>query len=250
MAEEIELLNNTKFDNQLTYSLGTPQDLREKTNNLNVGFNDGEGVWELIIKYVGDIYEGIRQAGLTKRVKVKPLIGGFGVVTIGREDIERFATIPQVFFIERPTRLSFGLDEARKAVCIPDKTYVDGMNEETDNNLLKENWEEGTLTGEGVIVAIIDSGIDYYHPDFCDDKGNTRIQKLWDQTTDVVYDKSEINSAIMLGRRVGEEIVSQRDLSGHGTHVAGIACGNGRVSGGRYKGIATNSQILVVKLGD
>ena len=239
MADEMELSDNTKLDNQLTYSLATPQDLREKTDNLNVGFNDREEVWELIIKYTGDIFEGIRQAGLLDRVKVNPLIGDYGVVTIAKEDIERFSSIPQVFFIERPTRLSFGLDDGRRAVCMPE-----------DEGFLDDETQDSLLTGEGVLVAIIDSGIDYFHPDFREENGDTRILKLWDQTTNVVYDKVEIDNAIRLGRRDGERIVPQRDLSGHGTHVAGIACGNGAASNGRYKGIAPNSQILVVKLGD
>ncbi len=229
---------NEKLDNQLNYSLVTPESLRAKTDNLNVGYETENNVWELIVRYVGDIFEGIEDAGLNGKVRVSPLIGNYAVVTIREEDIERFADIDQVFFIERPTRLWFSLEEAREEICL----YEEGKNAQEENIL--------GLTGEGVLVGIIDSGIDYFHPDFRNEDGTTRIYKLWDQTTGVVYDGEKINDALMAGRTIGEEIVNQRDISGHGTHVAGIACGNGRASMGRYRGVAWKSQLIVVKLGD
>lgn len=229
---------NEKLDNQLNYSLATPENLRAKTDNLNVGYETENNVWELIVKYVGDIFEGIEESGLTGKVRVSTLIGNYAVITIREEDIERFADIEQVFFIERPTRLWFSLEEARGDICL----YEEGGNAQEENVL--------GLTGEGVLVGIIDSGIDYFHPDFRNEDGTTRIYKLWDQTTGVVYDAKKINDALREGRVVGEEIVNQRDISGHGTHVAGIACGNGRASMGRYRGVAWKSQMIVVKLGD
>ena len=229
---------NEKLDNQLNYSLVTPESLRAKTDNLNVGYKPQTNVWELIVKYVGNIEDEIEDIGLTEQLKVTTLIGNYAVITIREEDIERFASIEQVFFIERPTRLWFGLEDATEAVC---------MYGESENGQ-KESVEG--LTGQGVIVGIIDSGIDYFHPDFRNEDGTTRIYKIWDQTTDVVYSEDEINNALMMGREIGEKIVAQRDISGHGTHVAGIACGNGRASMGRYRGVAPNSQLIVVKLGD
>lgn len=248
---DFSVKNNEKLDNQLIYSLSTPENLRSKTDNLNVGYETDNNVWELIVKYVGDLSDGIDKAGLTGRVRVATLTGNYAVITIAQEDIERFADIDEVFFIERPTRLWFSLENARNTVClyesenekeIDDENGVEGYNSQEENVL--------GLTGEGVIVGIIDSGIDYFHPDFRNEDGTTRINRLWDQTTGVVYTREEINNALTLGRREGERIVSQRDISGHGTHVAGIACGNGRASMGRYRGIAWKSEIVVVKLGD
>ena len=238
MSKRSIRMNNDKLDNQLNYSLATPEDLRVRTDNLNVGYETRNNAWELIVKYVGDIFQGIDDAGLTGRVKVATLIGDYAVITISEGDIERFAEIEQVFFIERPTRLWFALEEAREEICL----YSEG-----------ENGQEETvsgLTGEGVLVGIIDSGIDYFHPDFRNEDGTTRIYKLWDQTTGVVYSKENINNALIEGREIGERIVTQRDISGHGTHVAGIACGNGRASMGRYRGVAWQSELIVVKLGD
>lgn len=52
------------------------------------------------------------------------------------------------------------------------------------------------LTGKGVLVAVIDSGIDYLHPDFQASDGTSRILYLWDQDRDTVYTKEEINEAL------------------------------------------------------
>ena len=64
------------------------------------------------------------------------------------------------------------------------------------------------------------------------------------------YTKEQINEALAAGsREAGYRIVPSRDLSGHGTEVLGIAAGNGQASGGQYRGVASKSDILVVKIG-
>lgn len=79
------------------------------------------------------------------------------------------------------------------------------------------------FTGKGIGIAIIDSGI-YPHPDI-----KERIIKFKN------FDESDINSF--------------RDNFGHGTHVAGIAAGNGRASGGMIKGAAPDANIIALKIG-
>ena len=123
------------------------------------------------------------------------------------------------------------------------------------------------LDGAGVLLAVIDSGIDYFHPDFRKEDGQTRIGLLWDQSIQegregigsaylgdsalgYVYTAEQINQALSAGsRQEGLRLVPSQDISGHGTHVAGIAAGNGRASGGRYRGVAYESELIVVKLG-
>lgn len=92
-------------------------------------------------------------------------------------------------------------------------------------------------------------GIDYFHPDFRNEDGSTRILELWDQDRGV-YTREQINQALQAeSRRKALELVPSQDTSGHGTAVAGIAAGNGRESGGRYRGVAYESGLLVVRLG-
>lgn len=100
-----------------------------------------------------------------------------------------------------------------------------------------------SYTGKGVVVGIIDSGIDFTAEDFSDENG-TRIQFLMDMqadNTNKVWTKAEIDA--------NPNSITQRDGSGaggHGTHVAGTAVGNGRMDS-RFKGVAPEADIIFVK---
>ena len=93
-------------------------------------------------------------------------------------------------------------------------------------------------------------GIDYSHPDFRNGDGSTRILALYDETLGREFTSEEINQALEVPNEQERfRIVPSRDTSGHGTHVAGIAAGNGRASAGVNRGVAFESPLLVVKLG-
>lgn len=115
----------------------------------------------------------------------------------------------------------------------------------------------GPLNGEGAIVAIIDSGIDYTHPAFRHPGGASRILRLWDQSAPataggsvpygVEYAKEDLDKA--LGDPRPTDIVPHEDTAGgHGTHVAGIAAGDDTQLGGLYQGIAPHADLIVVAL--
>ena len=108
-------------------------------------------------------------------------------------------------------------------------------------------------------MGIVDSGVDYFHPDFRNEDGSSRILYLWDQGipgkppagygSGTEYTKEEIDEALALGENQGRRLVPSVDISGHGTAVFGIAAGNGRASGGVNRGVAYESDLLVVKMG-
>ena len=105
------------------------------------------------------------------------------------------------------------------------------------------------LTGKGVLVAVIDSGIDIFHEDFRNEDGTTRILYLDDQISGKTYERREINEILRGENKSGGTGGLSLDTSGHGTAVAGIAAGNGRTSGGRYRGAAYESELVIVRLG-
>ena len=103
--------------------------------------------------------------------------------------------------------------------------------------------------GNGIVVGIIDSGIDFSHPDLQDSLGKTRIKYLWDQRLPLAastpvygYGQEWDNTGIDAGLAAASTDI---DWYGHGTHVAGIAAGNG-LANGNYKGVAPKADIVFV----
>ncbi len=135
----------------------------------------------------------------------------------------------------------------------------------TDANHLASRALNATMgnSGAGVIVAVIDTGIDISDDDFRNPDGTTRILGLWDQTLSqtghpppagfgfgAYYTQAQINAEL-----TGVPTFATRDGHGHGTHVAGTAAGNGRHTGngypiGTFAGVAPLADILVVRVFD
>ncbi|WP_024346486.1 S8 family peptidase [Lacrimispora indolis] len=221
-------MQDQKLENLLNLALSATPEEREKSGNLNVGYNPGEQSWDVIVKYSGDI-SGLAQAG----IRVEPMVNEYAILTVPESLIDRLSELPQIEYVEKPKRLFFAINQAKAASCV---------------NLVQQG--SSILTGRDVLVAVIDSGIDYYHDDFRNNDGTTRIVRLWDQTLDQVFTAEEINAALATGSRAeARRLVPSVDISGHGTAVASIAAGNGRENRGQYRGVAFESPLLVVKLG-
>ncbi|EKQ51424.1 MULTISPECIES: S8 family peptidase [unclassified Clostridium] len=117
------------------------------------------------------------------------------------------------------------------------------------------------LTGQGVDVAIIDTGIDYLNEEFIRENGETKIEYIWDQTITSVgsnensdvpfgttYDKNNIQEAINAFRagRSPFDIVPSRDENGHGTNMAGIIGALGKNP--NLKGMVPDCNFVIIKL--
>jgi len=124
-------------------------------------------------------------------------------------------------------------------------------------------WEVHKRTanwiGRGVTVAIIDTGIDYTHPDFYDENNNTIVKVF----VSILFVSAETRQPIVWIPGVNgtmEELydfdmslyavyneTAFLDLSGHGTHVAGIVAGRGWASEGRHRGLAPGTNLVIIK---
>lgn len=221
-----------KLENLLNLSLEATPEERERSPELEVGFEPQTQTWELIVKYSGDI-ERLR----SETIRIEVLSRGYAVVRILETQIDAFSAEPEIEYIEKPKRLFFAAAQGKSASCINILQTADVLVPGAGKPLL----------GEGVLVAVIDSGVDYTHPEFLNADGMTRILYYWDQSgqgnpppgfeTGTEYTKEQINEALRT-----KEPLPARDFSGHGTAVLGIAAGN--------SGVAPKSDILVVKLGN
>lgn len=244
-----------KIENQLNLALDATKEERQKSRSLEIGYDAEENEWELILKYSGSL-ESVRELA----VYVTELTGGYAIVQIKESRIEELAALSEVEFIEKPKSLYFQIENGRRVSCINEVQAVPSYF--YTENELEEERSVFPLLGNGVLVGIVDSGIDYENSDFRNPDGTTRIVALWDQTVQTgtppkgfnvgtEFTAEQINAALQVMDRVERyQLVPSRDTSGHGTAVAGIAAGNGRGSESeRYRGVAPEAGLLIVKMG-
>lgn len=123
-----------------------------------------------------------------------------------------------------------------------------------ESNITRVQQPPLSLTGSGVIIAFIDTGILWDREEFKDSAGNSRILNIWDQTIQTgtppegflygtQYSQEDINRAIR-----GEISIATTDEIGHGSAMASVAAGSSLGNGLDFLGAAPNAQIVVVKL--
>ena len=250
--------NDPKRENLLNLALDATERELEQSPNLQIGYDLEENTWELIIRYSADL-DQLRQD--YPQISIVELLNGYAIATVPLQLMDAFTSRTEIEYIEKPKRLFFTVDQGIRASCINTVQSFSSLN----------------LSGRGVLCGLADSGIDWRHPDFCNPDGTTRIAAIWDQTLipdaargmyppagydrGVEFTREQINAALkepaqtVMIEENGQESSMQTyvrlsgDSSGHGTHVAGIMAGNGRASGGRYRGVAYESELIVVKLG-
>ena len=189
-------------------------------------YSPNNGEIELVVLY-GDNFLRFKNSVDVIGAKVEDLGYGFGILIIKVNDLNRIIELEGLQYIELPKILYTSAYDSNRASCIPSV------------------WNNYNLTGEGILVGFLDTGIDYTHNAFKDAEGNTRIEYIYDLENGVVYDKNKINEA--LKSEDPFSIVPEIDLSGHGTHVAGIACAGGNINFDNY-GVAYKSSIAMVKI--
>lgn len=133
-------------------------------------------------------------------------------------------------------------------------TQLDTESLEDTGILAVQNQPALNLTGKGVIIGFLDSGISLEQPVFRSRDGQTRVVELWDQTDQTgtppegflygsVYTSSEINQWLEEGRTE----LPGADENGHGTKVVSIAAGS-ELNSGEFIGAAPEAEIAFVKL--
>ena len=217
-------IDNTKLGTELNMAINTSSEERKKSLDLDVGYIEENNEWELIIKYTGEL-EPIRKE---LNVLIIELLNGYGIIRIPEEKLEELVSRPDILFVDKPKSLVNGgqrIIEGYSASCM-------SFLQRSDNK----------LSGKGVLVSVIDSGIDYNHEVFRRDD-TTNIRMIWDQTQPgnppieygigTFYSKEDIYRGI---NGEGESLLTY-DGTGHGTAVASIV-----------SNCAPGAELIVVKL--
>ncbi len=190
---------------------------------------------------------------LASGFRLRAQLGDLAVADVAIEDLPKLAALAAVQHI-RAAKFKTTLHNSKSARRIPHSAFAN----DAANTAIKAPAARAAynLSGQGVIVGLIDSGIDWRHGDFRKADGKTRIKRLWDLSDRAntgpggvgrVYTEAELNVALQ-----NNGTVNERDFNGHGTHVAGTAAGNGLGTGGAlpagaFAGVAPEADLIIVK---
>jgi subtilisin family serine protease len=243
--------NSGKLDGKLQSEVTT--ELRESNNRRVLGLR-ASTVGRSVTKLSALVHLG--NGGLddlrAKGVEVQSVLGDVATVTIARDKLSDLAALPSIKRMVAARRPALKLDQS---VAVTHASLLrQGVN--------PVNWVGGT--GNGVLVGLVDTGLDLAHPDFRGPDGASRVLYYWNQRDDAVGNapSGEAGTALY-GAECDNAMITQAlkgnaslarckviDSYGHGTHVAGIAAGNGQASGNgqpsyRYVGMAPMADLIV-----
>jgi len=206
-------------------------------NKCNLYYNDSP---DYLVEYRGNFKEEID--------KVSYACGDIITNTIGI-----VSTSPQYLdqLLKDVTSITFIEPRSKYVVQDISPSSVDNINAIKINPYLD-------LTGRGILVGMIDTGIDYLNEEFIREDDTSKIASIWDQTIQETSDQSvymgktysneEINNAIKAYRNKQDPygIVPSKDDIGHGTEIAGIIGARGYNK--EFQGVASNCELVIVKL--
>lgn len=242
--------DSQKLENSLNLALESSKKARSHSPSLRVGYNEADKTWELIIKY-NDLQTFLSYINSRQTIRADLLIAGYAILTIPESEVSSLIAQSFLEYAEQPKRLILSDWEGNLSSCIPKDRVFYNILRNPSSGQADTALNSFTLTGKGVLIAIIDSGIDFTNPDFRNADGTTRIVFLNDLQQERIYSADEINAYLQNSYidLAPTSMSNVRDLSGHGTAVAGIAAGNGSGSDNLFAGVAPEAQLLVVRLG-
>jgi hypothetical protein len=193
-----------------------------------------------LIEYKGNFKEQIDKISYACGDIITDTIG---LVSVRPEDLDRLLKdVPAIVFYD--FRVMYVLQDISPS-------SIDNINNIKINPFLD-------LTGRGVLIGIVDTGIDYVNEEFIREDDTSRIISIWDQSIPnnpdktvymgQIFSNEQINSAIAAYRikRNPYEIVPSKDEVGHGTKVAGVIGARGYNT--EFQGVAHESNFVIVKL--
>ncbi len=241
-AGQLSNADYQKLDPKLALFLDKPELRLSLTKHLNEKFSSDDSQYlPLILK------SSLSKSDLNKfGVLVYTQVGDIFTVKVPINSIGTLVKNDHIFFIQMPQEVTAQTDESL-----------------TEINAIQTR-QQYNVSGEGVIIGVVDTGIDWRHMDFRNADGSTRIKVMLDfsdpgdsngdgfldgpdQYGGTLYTEQEINDALN-----GTGTVNESDVVGHGTHVAGCAAGNGQATGngipsGTYVGVAPEAELIIVK---
>jgi len=218
----------------------TPRELRFYSDLVVLDLEAHPNTVRVWMKVDDDALPGAEAAGARIQARVGPLASAI----VPLPALAGLARVPGVAWIKATPRYQPELD-----VSVPEiAAFAGGFNDPPQFG----------RRGQGVIVGIVDSGVDIDHPDFQTPSGDTRLLALWNQTLSCgtpppgfaygcYSSQADIDSYLH-----GGASITLPDAVGHGTHVGGTAAGNGRGTGngqpaGTYVGVSPEAGIVAVK---
>jgi subtilisin family serine protease len=244
LSQEYGSVSGNKFDPFLTRTLkdhGLYEILRDSSQYKLSRHTIPDSILFNVIVY------GDRSVLEKYRIRSNTVLPQFVTTRITFDQLVSLTHDSDVKYIEKGGVFAVMLDESARTL---------------NANLLHEGYIENTpFRGEGSIIGIIDTGLDFEHADFLNasDPSISRVLYLWDTTIEpqgdesrpadfsygVEYTRQDINGMLTVS---DGGIVRSTDRNGHGTHVAGIAGGNGTASGGLYSGMAPDAEFIIVQV--
>lgn len=184
--------------------------------------------------------EATREDLIAAGATVRTTAGRVSTVFISLDDIARVAAVPTVAAIVGTGFMAEALDYSVPAIGL--------------STLRGSAPYFSSANGSGVVIGVIDTGVDFSHPDFLGRLGATRLLSIWDQTSSsgpspvgFTYGREWTQAQIDAGA------CTEVDTNGHGTAVLAIAGGDGSATGNgepafQYVGVAPRANLVVVKV--